>query len=250
MQDPRLTRIADNAKLGKNVSIGEFAELRKGVIIGDNVSIGHGSVILEDTKIGNNVTVGHNSILGQQPLRSTAFTRKVSTQNPLIIEDGCVIGSLVVISAGNLIRKNAMIADHASMREGNVVGEETILGKSAQIEYDTTVGSHCKIINNAVLTGNMRVGNHVFISAMVTTINDKYMDARKGVEMNGPTNKDYVIVGTNSILMSSVEIGEYSIIGAGALVTKNVPPHSLAIGFPAKVVRTVGEGYAFNEADA
>ena len=223
--------------IGKNTIIEDGAE------IGDNVKIGHNCTILKDVKIGDNVNIGHNTVLGQQPLKSPISTRKTKNQPPLIIEDNCVIGSLVCISAGNTIKRGVMIGDHVSIREGNIIGEYTIIGKGVTIEYDTNIGSYTKIMNSSHITGNAIIGNHVFIGPMVTTMNDKYMDVVKNIELKGPIIHDYSLIGSNSTLLPGVEIGEYAVIGAGAVVTSNIPAHALAIGVPAKIVRQVEKGY-------
>jgi acetyltransferase-like isoleucine patch superfamily enzyme len=231
-----------DVEIGENVIISNGAVVENGVKIGNNAHIGNNSVILEGTVIGNNVKIGHCTVLGQQPLKGLISTRKVSENPPLTIQDDCVIGSLVCISAGTKLSEGVLIGDHASIREGNTIGERTIIGKAVNMEYDSKIGSCCKIMNSCHLTGNMLIGDYVFLGPMVTTMNDKYMDTVH-VEMRGPTICDHAVVGSNSTLLPSVKIGEYAVVGAGSVVLQDVPSHALAVGVPAKVVRQVLKGF-------
>jgi acetyltransferase-like isoleucine patch superfamily enzyme len=236
------TKVAEDVEVGENISIGDYTVIEDKVRLGNNVIIGHNCVILKGTIIGDNIKIGHCTVLGQQPFRSPISTRKADKQPPLVIHDNCVIGSLVCISAGVELKKEVLIGDHASIREGNVIGERTIIGKAVNIEYDSKIGTHCKIMNSCHLTGKMTIGDHVFFGPMVTTTNDLYMDTRS-VELKGPIVHNYALIGSNSTLLPGVDIGEYAIIGAGAVVLDDIPPHSLAVGVPARVVRRVLSGY-------
>lgn len=235
-------KVAKDVEFGENVIINDGVVIEDGAKIGNNVYIGYNSVILKDTAIGENVKIGHCTVLGQQPLKSPISTRKAKENPPLIVQDNCTIGSLVCISAGTKLSKGVLIGDHASIREGNVIGEKTIIGKAVNMEYDSQIGSSSKIMNTCHLTGNMSIGNHVFLGPMVTTMNDKYMDTVE-LAMSGPTICDYALVGSNSTLLPGVKIGEYAVIGAGSVVLKDIPSHSLAVGVPAKVVRQVSKGF-------
>lgn len=236
------TGLAKDVEIGEDTTISDYAVIEKSVKIGNHVRIGHNCVVLEGTVIGNNVKIGHCTVLGQQPLKSPISTRKVREKPPLTILDDCVIGSLVCISAGTKLCKGVLIGDHASIREGNIIGENTIIGKGVNMEYDSKIGSHCKIMNSCHLTGNMLIGDRVFLGPMVTTMNDKYMDTAK-VELKGPMICDHVLVGSNSTILPGVKIGKYAIIGAGAVVLDDVPDHSLAVGVPVKVIRQVSKGF-------
>ena len=96
-------------------------------------------------------------------------------------------------------------------------------------------------MDNTHITGNMTIGNHVFISVLVATTNDNAMgrDGYSEEHVKGPVIHDNVTVGAAANILPNVEIGENSIVGAGSVVTKDVPASKVVMGVPAKVVRDV-----------
>jgi len=89
----------------------------------------------------------------------------------------------------------------------------------------------------------MKVGDHVFISALVVTTNDNTMGRKDYSEdlIKGPTIEDYVTIGAAANLLPGVVVGRNAIVGAGALVTRDVPENKVVMGIPARVIRDVGE---------
>ena len=96
-------------------------------------------------------------------------------------------------------------------------------------------------MDNTHITGNMKIGNHVFISVLVSTTNDNTMGREEYNEDHvcGPTIKDNVTVGAAANILPGIIIGNNAIVGASALVTKNVPDNKVVMGIPAKVIRDV-----------
>jgi serine O-acetyltransferase len=224
--------IDKKADIANDVSIGLNAVIEREVRIADRVSIGSNTIIHEGTLIGENVRIGSCTVLGQQPLSSPISTRTVSRQPPLSIGRETVIGSLVLVSAGTRIGERCMIADHASIREGNEIGNYTIVGKGVTIEYSSRIGSRCKIMNSTHITGNAIVEDDVFIGAM-------------GVSFLGPHIREHARIGSNSTILPGVKVGRYAVVGAGAVVTQDVPDHTLVIGVPARPTRKTEGGYPF-----
>lgn len=106
---------------------------------------------------------------------------------------------------------------------------------------NTSIGHDTKIMDNSHITGNMKIGNHVFISVLVATTNDNSMGREEYDESHvlGAEIEDYVTVGAAANILPNVHVGRNSIVGANALVTKNVPENKVVMGIPAKVVRDV-----------
>ena len=96
-------------------------------------------------------------------------------------------------------------------------------------------------MDNSHITGDMRIGNGVFISVLVSTTIDNSMDrtADSVNQLGGPVIEDNVSIGAGANILPHVKIGYNSIVGAGALVTKNVPAGKVVMGVPAKIVRDV-----------
>jgi acetyltransferase-like isoleucine patch superfamily enzyme len=89
------------------------------------------------------------------------------------------------------------------------------------------------------ITGNCRIGDDVFISVLVSTANDNVLVTReyKAEAILGPTIADKASIGLGASLLPAVFIGEGAMVGAGSVVTRDVPPYRLAIGTPARSVR-------------
>jgi acetyltransferase-like isoleucine patch superfamily enzyme len=118
-----------------------------------------------------------------------------------------------------------------------------VLGRGSLIENDTTVGARTKIQADAYVTAYSTVEEDVFIAPCVVTTNDDYMGrTEKRLDaMRGPTIRRGARVGGGAVLCPGVEIGEEAFVGAGAVVTKDVPPRALVVGNPARVLRDVPE---------
>ena len=93
----------------------------------------------------------------------------------------------------------------------------------------------------AHVTGNCTIGNDVFISMMITMTNDNALGAKGYSEkqMKGPTIEDGAMIGANVTLLPGVMIGKKAIVGAGAVVTKDVAPDSVMMGVPARESKKV-----------
>lgn len=231
--------IEEDVTVGANTVTGNNVVILRGVRIGDHVSIGHNVVIHENTIIGNEVSIADSSVIGRQPKSAAISTRKVErTLPPLQIGERCTIGALVTLYAGTRIGAGAMVADMASIREMCVIKDYAIIGRGVLMEYETVVGEYSKIQTGCHITGNMVIEDHVFFGAEVTTMNDKYMD-RTGEPFAGPHIKSGARVGCNATLLPGVVIGKEAVIGAGAVVTKDVPDYKVAVGVPARVIKDV-----------
>lgn len=120
--------------------------------------------------------------------------------------------------------------------------------------YNTTVGDNfflnvnCKLMDS----GKITIGNNVFIAPNVCIVTEEHaMDVKQrleGLEYTHPvTIGDNVWICTGAIILPGVTIGENSVIGAGSVVTKDIPPNSLAVGNPCKVIRTLTQEQTSSE---
>lgn len=107
------------------------------------------------------------------------------------------------------------------------------------------IGKCCQI-NEGVFIQGALIGDHVMIAPNVAILNESHTFERTDIPMvlqpvtpkSNPTIDDDVWIGRNAIILPGVHIGKGSIIGAGAVVTKNIPPYSVAVGVPAKVIKS------------
>ena len=111
---------------------------------------------------------------------------------------------------------------------------------------DVIIGDHTRIGLHNTIIGPVDIGSHVNLAQgiTVTALNHNFSDTNKrideqGVRTNQVTIEDDVWVGANAVILPGVTIGEHSVVAAGAVVTKDVPPHSLVAGVPAKVIKNI-----------
>ena len=111
---------------------------------------------------------------------------------------------------------------------------------------DVIIGDHTRIGLHNTIIGPVEIGSHVNLAQgiTVTALNHNFSDTNKrideqGVSTNPVTIEDDVWVGANAVILPGVTIGEHCVIAAGAVVTKDVPPHSLVAGVPAKVIKQI-----------
>ena len=193
------------------------------------------------TKIGAGTIVGDHAVLGKQVRLAAASTASREPLAPLVIGDACTIGAHAVVNAGTTIGRLTLLGDQAMIRERVTIGERCVLGRSALVENDTTLGDRVKVQANAYLTAYMTIEDDVFIAPCVMTTNDNYMGRteKRFEERGGPTIRRAARVGGGCVLLPNVEIGEEAFVGAGAVVTKDVPARTLVVGSPARVLREV-----------
>jgi len=136
-----------------------------------------------------------------------------------------------------------ILGDQSCVRERVTIGDDVVVGRGSLVENDTTIGAMTKIQADAYITAYSTLEEHVFIAPCVVTTNDNWMgrtEKRFG-NIKGPTIRRGARVGGGAILCPGIEIGEDAFIGAGAVVTKDVPPRVVVVGSPARVLRDVPE---------
>lgn len=111
---------------------------------------------------------------------------------------------------------------------------------------DVEIGDYTRIGLHNTIIGPVKIGSHVNLAQgiTVTALNHNFSDAGKrideqGVSTNPVTIEDDVWIGTNAVILPGITIGTHSVIAAGAVVTKDIPPHSLVAGVPAKVIKQI-----------
>jgi acetyltransferase-like isoleucine patch superfamily enzyme len=228
--------VVQTEDLGSNVEIMEFAVIRDGVSIGNNVVIHPHVVIDPGVVIGDNVEIFPGAYIGKQP-KGPGLARKPVFEPFLRIGDNCSIGPHVVIFYEVEIGNNCLLGDGASIREKCVVGDNCIISRYVTINYNTQIGNNTKIMDLSHITGNCSIGNNVFIAPNVGSANDNAIGTLPYDEnkVKGPLVKDGASIGLGALLLPGVIIGENAIVGAGAVVTSDVPDRSLVMGIPARV---------------
>jgi acetyltransferase-like isoleucine patch superfamily enzyme len=201
------------------------------------------ATVYEGTILGDGVRVLENAVVGKQPSLGASSTAKREPLPPARIGDGTVISTGAIVFAGSTVGARCIVGDQSCIRERVELADNCILGRGSLIENDTTVGAGTRIQAEAYITAYSTVEEDVFIAPCVVTTNDNFMGRteRRKELMKGPTIRRGARVGGGAIICPGVEIGAEAFVGAGAVVTKDVPPRKLVVGNPARVLRDVAE---------
>jgi len=225
--------------IGKDCKFGINVIIEKGTEIGNNCVFGNNVIIKENSILKNGVEIQDNVVIGKQPRSSPISRRKVSKEILISkIGNNTLIGTGAIIYGGTEIGEGCFIGDLASIREKCKIHDFVIIGRGTTVEYETEIMSNSRIQTACHLTGNLLIGKYVFFGPEVCTMNDKYMGNRK-YPYQGAIVKDGASIGSNVCLLSGITIGYDAIVGAGAVVTKDVPDRELWVGNPAKFLKEV-----------
>ena len=199
------------------------------------------ATVYDGTVLGEGVKVLEGAVVGKQPTLSPRSTAKRDPLPPTEIGDGTIISTGAVVFAGSRIGERVILGDQSCVRERCDVGDDVVVGRGSLVENDTTIGALTKIQAEAYITAYSTLEDNVFIAPCVVTTNDNYMGRteKRHTFIKGPTIRRGARVGGGAILCPGVEIGEEAFVGAGAVVTKDVPPRKLVVGSPARVLRDV-----------
>jgi acetyltransferase-like isoleucine patch superfamily enzyme len=126
--------------------------------------------------------------------------------------------------------------------KGAQIGKNCNICAQTLIEGDVILGDRVTLKSGVQLWDGTRIGNDVFIGPNVTLTNDLYPRSKEYPEcFSGITIKDNASIGANTTLLPGITIGEYAMIGAGSVVTKDVPPKAVVVGNPARIIRYISK---------
>ncbi len=192
------------------------------------------------SSIGTDATIMENVILGypEHGILTGIIEQGTNIKDSDFV--GCTIGRDAMIRAGTTIFSNVTAGDdlktghHAMIRERTTIGNNVLIGSNVIIDGNVTIGNNVSIQGNVYIPTHVTIEDDVFIGPCAVLANDKY-PIRGEYHPEGPILHKGVSVGANATILPGVEIGEGSMVAAGALVTHDVPPWKLAIGYPARI---------------
>jgi len=151
------------------------------------------------------------------------------------------------ISPDVKLGKNVKIFSFVNLY-GCTIGDNTKIGTFVEIQKNAIIGRNCKISSHTFICEGVHIEDDVFVGHNVTFINDLYPRATNpsgGLQ----TEADWKVIetfvrkgasiGSSATILAGVTIGECAIVGAGAVVTKDVPPHAVVAGVPARLIRKI-----------
>ena len=209
--------------LGKNVQISDSA------IIGNNVRIGDNTVIYDNVTIGDNSVIANNCIIGE-PV-ATYYSNPAHNNKLTVIGKNALIRSHSIIYEGVEIGEGFQTGHRITIREKSILGDHCSIGTNCDLQGFLTIGSYCHLHSDVHVCQHSTIGNFVFIYPGVVLANDKYPPT---TIVEGPTVGDYTQIGIQSSVIGDVKIGNNSLIGAAAVVTKSHKDFSFIVGSPAK----------------
>lgn len=226
----RSARIGSNVRIGDYVVVGDDVELGDGVILHPNVVIAPGVVI------ESGVEVFPGAFIGKEPKGAGATARLPTFRRSVRIGKNCSIGPNAVVFYDVEIGEGTLLGDGASIREQGRIGSRCIISRYVTLNYNVRVGDRTKVMDLTHLTGNCVVGNDVFVSIHVSTVNDNALggEGYDAERIIGPTLEDGCAIGANAVLLPKVRIGAGAVVAAGAVVTSDVPPGDRVFGIPAR----------------
>lgn len=135
-----------------------------------------------------------------------------------------------------VIGENTRIWNNAQVRENSCIGRDCIIGKDVYIDLEVRIGNSVKIQNGVSVYRGVTIEDDVFCGPHMTFTNDRFPRASvSDFELYTTVVRKGASIGAHATVVCGVEIGKYAMIGAGAVVTGNIPPFALAYGNPARI---------------
>ena len=214
--------------------------LGEGVELPEDVAVGAHVVIHAGTRIGAGAVIQDGAVLGKPLALGTRSMASRREPPPLEVGPGAIIGAHAVLLRGGRVGARAVVGDQAYVRERASLGDETVLGRASTVDNDVEVGARVRIQTSCYLTAFSVIEDEVFVAPGVITTNDHTMARHSaGRPLTGAVLRRACRVGGGAVLLPGVEVGEDAFVAAGAVVTRDVPPRTVVMGVPAKVVRAV-----------
>jgi acetyltransferase-like isoleucine patch superfamily enzyme len=155
------------------------------------------------------------------------------------------------VSSGAQIGARTKVWVNVQVREAAVIGADCILSKDVYVDHGAIIGDRCKIQNGVSVYRGVSLGDDVFVGPHAAFTNDRVPRAFNVNWAITPTVvKDGASIGANSTIVCGVTIGEYAMVAAGSVVTRDVPPFTLVRGNPARVVARIDRAGNKLEGDA
>lgn len=195
---------------------------------------------MEDRESNPVVRVGKGAIIDDGV--SIGYTPSRGEDYLLVIGAGARIRSGTTIYGGSSIGSNLETGHNVVIREQNLIGDNFSIWSNSIIDYGCRIGNNVKIHSQVYVSQFTVIEDDVFVSAGTVLANDIHPGCPDAVKcMQGPHIKRGAQVGVNCCVLPRVIIGEYAVIGAGSVVTKDIPPGVVAYGNPAKAVCKIGD---------
>lgn len=197
--------------------------------------LGEAAIVYPGVDLGEGAHAPGPCVIGLAPSNRAAETP------PSRIGAGAVIRPYTVIYAGVVAGARLQTGQGASIREDNVIGDDVSVGTNAVLEPGNRIGDRVRIHTGCFLEC-VTVEDDVFIAPNVVFADDPHPPCEHYAQcVGGATVRRRARIGSNATILPGVEIGEGALVGAGSVVTRDVPAGAVVAGNPAKVIKRVDE---------
>jgi len=196
----------------------------------------------ETCKIYENVEIGKGAVIGDFVIIGHPSRGKRPGELKTIIGKNAVIRSHSVIYAGNIVGDNFQTGHGTMIREENRIGDNVSIGTGSVVEHHVRIGDGVRIHSQAFIPEETTLEAGCWIGPNVVITNARY-PLSPGVKssLRGATVRKNAKIGANATLLPGVVIGENALVGAGTVVTRDVPAGKVVVGNPAQVIRDISE---------
>lgn len=210
-------------------SIHPTAIISSSARLGDGVTIGAHCIVYDNVAVGEGTVVGPYSILGEP---NAAYYREPSHTNPeLTIGRHVLFRSGAVVYAGATIGDRVEFGHRVTIRERTAIGDYARIGTLCDVQGHCRIGAHARLHSNVHIGQQSEVGSFAWIFPYVVLTNDPQPPSTM---LHGVVVEDFAVIATQAVVMAGVRIGRDSLVGASALVNKDVEPEAVVVGVPAK----------------
>ena len=200
----------------------------------DDVEVPVRSLNNQLVRLGSRGIIDDGVILGYPPSRGSQLV--------LTIGPSAHIREGSIIYGGSRIGCNLETGHHVIIREENDIGDNFRIWNNSVIDYGCTIGNNVKIHNKVYVAQFTVIEDDAFLAPGVTLANDVHPGCPDALEcMRGPYINKGAQIGINCTILPRVIIGEHSIIGAGSVVTRDIPAGVVSYGSPAQVICEIGD---------
>ena len=193
------------------------------------------AVISPYAMLGYDVVVMAFAMIGVQPSQCASLARKSALTLSVSLGDDCEVRPHAVIYGGSTIGSDCLIGDGATVREGARIGNRCIVGTRVFIGYDAELADEVRVQTGSHISDGWKIGKGTFVGINVSTMSDLHPE---GYEFHGSvitTIGERCLIGSGSVILPGLTIGDDVVIGAGALVTGDVPSGATVLGQPARI---------------
>lgn len=199
-------------------------------------------MISPTARIYPNVRLGEGAEIGDFVLLGVPPRGRAEGELATVIGDGAVIRSHSVIYAGNVIGARFQTGHHVMVREENEIGDDVSIGTGSVVEHHVRIGRGVRIHTQAFVPEYSTLDEGAWVGPNVVLTNAPHPLCPRAKEcLKGPHLERGAKIGANSTVLPYVVIGEDALVGAGSVVTRDVPPRAVVAGNPARILKGIDE---------